>query len=325
MAYTLKLTIYCISLRKKRKKEFSQYKDFFKEAFSSPEEQVNKQSLFSRFINKFEQSFDDKFVLNYDMTKGIAINSINAISALNIVDGMIIGGLTGVEQDVYDSSKATEKEDTIEKDKVTALPYYFKLWMPFDSSMGILMVQSYTEVGVTSLLSNKIKSFFGQFDYMIDLEKFVPTEYKEKFKKSSYVEKLTLYKNRLSEDARSSLNKLFTGFEGLKIQIEVTGFKVDIDDFWKNVDREEALNADLSDFEMENDNYDVIATYKDPEGRQSQARLSKNLDILPTIILDNDLKEDGKEYPNYERIQQHTNTILGKVKIEIEYAPEAME
>lgn len=325
MAYTLKLTIYCISLRKKRKKEFSIFKEFFKDALSSTEEQFNKEILFSRFINKFVQSFNDKFVLNYDRTRGIAINTINAISSSNLIDGMVIGGLTGVEQDVYDASKSTEKEDTIERDKVTALPYYFKLWMPFDSSLGILMIQSYTEAGVTSLLSNKIKSFFGQFDYTIDLEKFVPKEYKEKFRKKSHVEKLTLFKNRLSEDARSSLNKLFTDCEGLKIQIEVTGFKIDVDDFWDNVNKNDAIHADLSDFEMEDDNYDVIATYKDPEGRQSQARLSKNLDILPTIILDDTLKEDGKEYPNYEKIREHTNTILQKVKIENEYTPKNME
>lgn len=98
---------------------------------------------------------------------------------------MVVGGLTGVEQDIYDSSKSSEKENTIEKDKVTALPYYFKLWMPFDSSLGVLMIQSYTEAGVTSLLSDKIKSFFKQFDYTIDLEKFVPKEYKEKFKRTS--------------------------------------------------------------------------------------------------------------------------------------------
>lgn len=136
---------------------------------------------------------------------------------------------------------------------------------------------------------------------------------------------MTLFKNRLSEDARSSLNKLFTDFEVLKIQIEVTGFKVDIDEFWNNVNKDDAINADLSDFEMVNDNYDVIATYKDPEGRQSQAKLSRNLDILPTIILDNNLKEDGKENPNYEKIRQHTNTILQQVKIEIEYTPEDIE
>lgn len=136
---------------------------------------------------------------------------------------------------------------------------------------------------------------------------------------------MTLFKNRLSEDARSSLNKLFTDFEVLKIQIEVTGFKVDIDEFWNNVNKDDAINADLSDFEMVDDNYDVIATYKDPEGRQSQAKLSRNLDILPTIILDNNLKEDGKENPNYEKIRQHTNTILQQVKIEIEYTPEDME
>lgn len=324
MGYTLKLSIYCLSLRKKREERgsFSTFREFLNEVFLNTEEgRVPKSLLFERFKTKFESSFESKFVLNGEETKGIAISSLNVIPAKNIIDGMIIGGLTGVEQDIYDASSANEKEDTIEKEKVTALPYYFKLWMPYDSSVGVLMIQSYTEVGVTSLLSTKIKSFFSNFNYMIDPVKFVPREFKEKFKRESTVQKLSLYKSHLSEEARGGLNLLFTEFEGLQVKIEISGFDVSIEDFWRSVDRRNPLDVDLSSLSMESD-YEVIATYKDADNKQSQARLSKDLDIFPTIIMDNELKEEGKEYPNYSKIQRHTNSILERVKIEIEYVPE---
>jgi hypothetical protein len=46
---------------------------------------------------------------------------------------------------------------------------------------------------------------------------------------------------------------------------------------------------------------------------------------MPTIILDSTLKETGKEYPNYNKIQTHTNSILTKVKQDIGYEAVAVE
>lgn len=116
---------------------------------------------------------------------------------------------------------------------------------------------------------------------------------------------------------------MFADFSGLKVEIKVSGFNVSVDEFWKNMNTAEPLGADLSEFEMDDkDNFDVIATYKDFTGKQSQAKLSRNLDILPTIILDDDLKEDGKEYPSYSKMQAHTTAILKEVKKEIGYEAE---
>lgn len=326
MGYTLKLSIYTVRIREKRTNDFINFRDFFRSNFSDENNAPTpREVLFSNFVRAFTQSFEQKFQLNSDSTKGIAVKSVSSIAEANTIDGMIVGGLTGVEQDVYDWANSTEAEDTLSETKVTALPYYFKLWTPFDSKLGILMVQSYTEAGVTSLLANKIKSFFGLFNYMFDYDKFVPIEYKERFRNRSHVQELTLFKNQLSEDARRSLSEMFIDCERLKVKVTISGFQVNINNFMANVQAGDVIDANLSDLGMENRNYDIIATYKDESGMQSQAKLSRDFDILPTIILDSALKEEGKEYPNYERIRKHTNVILNRIKVEIEYDPEDME
>jgi len=198
--------------------------------------------------------------------------------------------------------------------------------MPYDSNLGVIMIQSYTETGVVSLVLDNIKHFFKSYNFSILSNSFVDEEYKEHFKKFSTVDQLVLAKTHLSSEARGALNKLFASFEGLKVEIRLSGFNVNIDEFWQQVDTQKPLDIDLTEFEMgERENYDVIATYKDTSGKQSQARLSKNLDITPTIILDSTLKEQGKEYPNYEKIQTHTNAILAKVKQEIGYEANEVE
>lgn len=321
--YTLKLSIYTIALIDGEKKEVS-FRELHKAITSS--NYMSKPEMFSAVKDKFLNSFSDKFVLNYDKTKGIAIKQINAIPTMNIIDGMMIGGLTGIEQDVYKTSSSENKQDTITEDEVTALPYYFKIWMPYDSSVGVVMVQSYTETGVVSLVMEEIKHFIRSYDFFILPNRFVDKEYKEHFKKFSTVDKLILTKTHLSSEARGALNKMFADFAGLKVEVKISGFNVNVDEFWQQIDTQKPLDIDLPEFEMnERENYDVIATYKDISGKQSQARLSRNLDIMPTIILDSTLKEQGKEYPNYEKIQTHTNTILTKIKQEIGYEANPVE
>ena len=321
--YTLKLSIYTIALKDSEKNDVS-FKNLHRAITESND--MSKAELFSSVKDKFLNSFSDQFVLNYNRTKGIAIKQINTIPAMNIIDGMMIGGLTGIEQEVYKTSSSEERQDTITEDEVTALPYYFKIWMPYDSSVGVVMIQSYTETGVVSLVMEKIKHFIRSYNFSILPNKFVDEEYKEHFKKFSTVDKLILTKTHLSSEARGALNQMFAHFEGLKIEIKLSGFNVSIDEFWQQIDTQKPLGVDLSEFEMdERENYDVIATYKDISGKQSQARLSRNLDITPTIILDSTLKEQGKEYPNYERIQIHTNAILTNVKQEIGYEANEVE
>jgi hypothetical protein len=319
--YTLKLSIYTIALKDSEKNDAT-FKSLNEVIVGSSG--MSKTEMFSAVKDKFLNSFSDKFVLNYNKTKGIAIREINSIPTMNIIDGMMIGGLTGIEQEVYKTSSSEEKQDTITEDEVTALPYYFKIWMPYDSNLGVVMVQSYTETGVVSLVLDKIKHFFKSYGFSVGSNSFVDKEYKDHFKKFSTVEQLVLAKTHLSSNARGALNQLFASFDGLKVEIKLSGFNVSIDEFWQQIDAQKPLDIDLSEFEMsERENYDVIATYKDISGKQSQARLSRNLDIMPTIILDSTLKETGKEYPNYQKIQTHTNTILLKVKQEIGY--EAVE
>jgi hypothetical protein len=315
--YTLKLSIYTVVLKDSERNDAT-FQSLHKVIVDGND--MSKADMFSSVKDKFFKSFSEKFVLNYNKTKGIAIREINTIPAMNIIDGMVIGGLTGIEQEVYKTSSSEDKQDTITEDEVTALPYYFKIWMPYDSNVGVIMVQSYTETGVVSLVLDKIKHFFKSYGFSVGSNSFVDKEYKEYFKKHSVVDKLVLTKTHLSSDARSALNQLFASFEGLKVEIKLSGFNVNIDDFWKQIDKEKPLDVNLAGFEMnERENYDVVATYKDISGKQSQARLSRNLDFMPTIILDSTLKETGKEYPNYNKIQTHTNSILAKVKQEIGY------
>lgn len=331
MAHQLKLDIYCFSikLRRERDAEHRIFGDFFRENYSRDDEnslQIDKEILIKRFIGGFIDSFHEQFVLNRDETKGIATDFLIPYPSKNIIDGMINGGLTGIDQNIFDRSNPKQREDTIEKDKITALPYYFKIWTPFDGTVGVLMIQSYTDMGVNTLIFEQLSRYFSDKNHTIEKFKHIPEDYKERFKKKSVIYKVSFIKQGLSDKARESLNPVFTEKENLKVRIDITGFEENPETFWKMFREKKIINSDLKALEMvDDDDFETIATYKDEFGHQSSARISKEMDILPTYFLDNSLKAGGLEYPDYDLIRKHTNTILDKVKKEIGYTPEDVD
>lgn len=331
MAHTLKLDIYCFSIKEKNVQdaEFIKFGDFFRQNFFNPDEnplKIEKDELINRFISGFINSFNKRFILNKDETKGIATDFLNPYPSQNIIDGMINGGLTGIDQNIFDRDNPTVSEDTIEKEKITALPYYFKFWTPFDGTVGVIMIQSYTDMGVNTLMMEQIKRFFGEKGYTIEKYKHIPEEYRKNFKKKSKIFKVSFIKQGLSDKARESLNPAFTEKENLKIRIDISGFEETPEKFWEMFRRKKIINSDLTALEMVEDNdFETIASYKDEFGHQSSAKISKNLDIFPTYFLSDDLKKSGSEYPEYEKIRANTNTILDVVKTEINYSPANVE
>ncbi|MBB3185918.1 hypothetical protein [Microbacter margulisiae] len=331
MGHQLKLDIYCFSIkvRGERDAEHKIFGDFFRENYSREDEdplQIDKKKLIKRFIGGFIDSFHEQFVLNREETKGIATDFLKPYPSKNIIDGLINGGTTGIDQDVYDRTNPNQIEDTIERDKITALPYYFKIWTPFDGTVGVLMIQSYTDMGVNTLIFEQLARYFADKNHTIEKYKHVPEDYKERFKKKSVIYKVSLIKQGLSNKARESLNPVFTEKEHLKVKIEITGFEENPETFWKLFRKKKIINSDLTALEMDDDDdFETIATYKDEFGHQSSAKVSKEKDILPTYFLNDSLKKKGVEYPDYDLIRKHTNSILEKVKKEIGYTPEDVD
>jgi len=127
--HTLKLVIYTIALRDGEKKD-SNFKKLHQAICENT--QKEKAKLFDICKDRFLKSFKEKFVLDNNNTKGIAIKSLNCIPEMNNIDGMMIGELIGIKQEVCKTSSSRDKEDTITEDEITALPYFFKIWMPYN-------------------------------------------------------------------------------------------------------------------------------------------------------------------------------------------------
>lgn len=324
MAYNLKLDVFRISLKKKggSNSDLKNFSEFFKDAYY----EKDKVTAYKEFIKGYISSFNKQFELNKDKTKGISVpktHEFSPRSEMNIIDGAVIGGQTGIPQDLFKQNNAVSPTGNVAFDDVTTLPYYIKLWTPLDHNTGILMVQSYSNLTVTDLVKTHLSKFFNNFSYSLIITSFVPKSVVEHFKKESNVYKVAFVKESLRKDKRKLLNPLFTEFDNLNIRIEVSGFKKTVTDFWKELMQDgKILKANLEDFDIkENEDFKTIAYYKDTDGHCSNTSIDKDFEIKPTIFLDNNLKKNKSEYFDFNKIKKHTDSILEEIKKEIKYLP----
>jgi hypothetical protein len=325
----LQLSIYQFALKETGKPKESEYPklgDFYRKNFIRKEDaigDVSREKIYENFIEDFMNLFGNEFKLNKDETKGIGLHTIRPYASSYVIDGIIKGGPTGIEQEIYDKDNMSKREGVLEEDKLATLPYYFKLWAPYDNQTGVLMIQSYTDYGVNQLILNHVKSVFKKYKTSFLYQRFIPKEIKEKYIEQSSVYKIAFLKNTMSREARERFNPIFSDHEGIKMKIEITGFDDQPTGFLKGLLKpEHIIGANLKDLDIEKeDDYETVVYYKDEFGYKAHASAKKQIEITPTIFLPEELKIKDKDFANYEKLRDHTNGMLGKIKGDIGYTP----
>lgn len=325
MGHQLKLDIFTFTLKKHRDKEDLKvtFKDFFnKNYFTDDYEHRDKKDYYKKFVSDFLDTFQNKFALNKEETKGIHSSDLEVFPNKNIIDGFFNGGKTGISQNIYDQGNALKNEGKIEKEKVTTLPFYFKIWTPFDTDLGIVMIQSFTDSGVNSLVLDQLSKYFSSKKYQFNRKKFIPEEYKNMFKEGSNIYKISYDNLGLSKESKEEMCPGLSEHENLKVNISITGFKGDPNSMIGKI-RKDIFNKKIVDaLDLDNPKkFETIAHFKNQSGNTAQARLTSNIDISPTYFLSNELKEEGEEIPSLTKIRKFTDDLLEKTKIEIGYTP----
>lgn len=322
MAYNLKLSIFRVSLKTKggSKNNLKNFSEFYQEIYKG----ASKKENYKSFIAEYVSSFNSKFKLNGDKTKGISVNDISKLqlrSKKNIVDGEIIGGLTGIPQTLFKQSNSLDTSGFVDSDDVKVLPYYFKLWTPLDHNTGVLMIQSYSNLSIDTLLKTHLSQIFGKHKFGLVISNHIPNKVKDHYKDQSNVYKVAFVKESLTKNKRKILNPIFTEFNDLKIRIEVSGFKKKVNDFWDEfLSEEQIISSNLEDFDIkENDTFKTIAYYEDEDGHKSNTTIQKEFDISPTIFLDPKLKKTGSELFDVKKIRDHTDGMLKNIQKEMGY------
>lgn len=335
MAYTLKLDIYYFSLRKitetyernirgdKRlrictEKDNCQFQEFV-DSLSFNEEGKYMELLLKDFINGFNASFR----ANKSNTQAVSITT-DLFHGFNSEDytawGVFKGGTTGINRVIYKSDNATKAKGTIDNDNVTSLLYFYKIWLPKDSNIGILMVQSYTSTGCAVLFKEQLEIYFINQGYRPYWSKCVPKSYIEDYLKNGYLNEIRVIHSKRNQE--SPLKPIFEPFLNANRKTVFNKFKISLAALLSTPNYKSILASQIQSIDSGyNENKDKVKLFYINNGKKANTSLANIEDILPIITLDESLKDEKTQLPKWEELHKYTKDILENLKLQISYTP----
>ena len=276
--------------------------------------------MYERFVGMMLDEFENKFWLNQEKNKGISTRDIDFRPAKSVIEGIINGGNTGYGHQIYNILNNEETVGEISEDQLASLPYYFKMWTPPNSQVGVLMVQSYSIGSINSLLLDFIKKIFSKYGATFKRIIHIPKELRDSYIQRSSVKKVTFTSTIDNPNSRKKFNRAFEDSEGLKVTITVQGLKKrSIKGFLKRFNKSNPIGIDLKELGMEvPEDYTTKLYYEDEDGRKAHAKIQDKFQIRPTIVLPVEISNENKT-PNLDLIVKYTDSLLDKVKEEINY------
>ena len=339
MAYTLKLDIYYFSLNKiiesrerktkvckkigyKIEKENSKFKDVI-ESFTTQ----GNDDFMKTFIEDFINGFNSSFKSSKTNTQAISITTNllrNFDSKKFVIWGVFKGGQIGINREIYQSNDANNIKDTIHENDVTSLYYFYKIWFPKDSNIGILIIQSYTSLGCSALFKEQLSDYFISKGYKPNWTKFVPQEYIKKYLKDGYLNELQIIHSK--KDENTPLAPIFKPFQSATRKSVFSKFQIALSDILSLPNYKKILNESILAVDTEyNESRDCVKLFYTSNGTSAHTTLAKIEKILPTIILDDELKNNDTQLPKWEELNRFTNDMLENIKKQIGYTPKQLK
>lgn len=340
MAYTLKLEIYYFSLNKiidryerktkagkriiyKTEKEDSQFNDFINSFALKKEDGEFMKFFLEDFISGFNASF--KSNKNDTQAMSITTDSIRRFNSKRyIIWGVFKGGQMGINREIYQSNDAKNIKDTIQENDVTSLYYFYKIWLPKDSNVGILMIQSYTSLGCSALFKEQLGDYFISKGYKPNWSKFVPKEYIEKYLKNGYLNELQIVHSK--KDENTPLEPIFKPFQKATRKSVLSKFQIALSDILSLPNYKKILKESILAIDAEYDeSHDCVKLFYTSNGKSAHTTLADIENILPAIILDDELKDNDTQLPKWEELNKFTDDMLENIKKQISYTPKQLK
>lgn len=335
MAYQLKLDIYFFSLnkikteynRKHRGKIFKGYKTEESQAlFGDYIKSIKKDdndNYMNCFLRSFIKGFYDSFKTDSNNSKALSITSgmYSGFNSNNYTAwGVFKGGTTGISREVFKTNNATHLAGIIDEDNVTSLPFFYKIWMPKDSNIGLLMVQSYTSIGCTVLFRELLGNFFVETGYKPTWSKCIPNDYIKKYLQNGFIQEIrVLYTKR---DEERPLDPLFKPFAQAKRRAIFSNFKMPIYNLLQLGNYQRVLKSQIKAVDANfNEDDDIVILYYENNGKKAHASLASIENILPVITLDDSLMDEKTQIPKWDKLHSFTEGLLETIKNQINYSP----
>lgn len=327
MAHEPKLSAYIIKLKGIGRNHNITNRNLFGYKINDTSAELEDSYIFIEISKKFLGELDTEQMYSDDRTKksitanqvDIEDNDVNTSIRFHshnfIIEGIVEGGKYGKKRKKTSTENKNIKTDVSERDAITD-DFYFLMYTPLDSDKSILLIQSYSDDNIDSVMKKFWKSFmsFPGVYKEPSIAKYIPNNIIEDFKDGATVSYLTYSTEipslSLLEPAIALENRNFK----VTIKIEPTEEGLSYTEYGnivRTIEERNFHNISLNTFDKKK------GSLKDNQtGKTTPFMLENNFDIKPSIILSKYIEINNDE-SDFDRIKEYCFSLLEIIKQEV--------
>lgn len=327
MARTPKLEIYKFKLKPHNTDEFKTFQDFINEngIDRSRDKKDSISKLFQYAINNISKgkSFDDKSSLKklriFNKSKLSSLNrGLSIHSELNLFEGIIGGGIYGAER-LKINANNSDVDELIQEGDTIYQPFYVLIYTPLDYDKGLLMVQTYSDEGVSKTVRKFVSGLFKGNKYnKAEIGPWYPEYLIKEFNEGKEIQKLifskTIVQSRIATKAIDETEEKFN------VKIIVTPENMDSNKTGKS------LVSIFSDYVFKTKFKDFLLSDFIPQlyAKTNQSKTPRIFEmndgeneIMPVVLLENHkIKINKNGTPDFEELKVFCLDLLNNIKEE---------
>lgn len=229
MAYDIKLDVLTIQIKNNETGKFLKFDNFYSDL--NDKDDSDKLHSFDELFIEYIKSFNSRFMVHTKTGKALnlQVDNVKYNSQKRLIRGLIEGGTSGVGSKIKKVDNISDKDSfQVGKDDIESIPYYFMIWMPDDSNVGLVIVQSLGGKTVTDIFKAHFRRFVGDyFDNKVSvlLHDLVPKEIVEKTKKDGVINSVIFRRLHLPSDKAEKILGLEYSGQDITIEVKISGLK----------------------------------------------------------------------------------------------------
>lgn len=229
----LRLECYTFTIRKRRARRddidaFVDFDSIMEGEFpnSTTGLQERRRMDFQEFFSAFIGSFENKFVVYKGSGKAINLKSetVRFNSRERTISGTVEGGTTNMGGFVKEQSDI-DSEFILTPNHVSGQPYYFLLYMPEASNLGILIFQSYSVASFSDIFRRQLQSFVNiGNEHIMKFDTYISEEIVNDFREKGRIEKVSIFQQAITPDRGGSIFEAeFKPESKFNMELRITG------------------------------------------------------------------------------------------------------
>lgn len=323
MGYDIRLKVFTLRLRKFNKRKdadllWSEVFDLF---------QGNDNEKFNAFFKSYLEHFDGKFITYKNWPKAMMIPDLDV--HFKSKDRLFYGKFEGGPTNQRFTVKALDNnaaEIVIDKNQVTASPFFFAFYLPENSNVALLIVQSLGDHSMHDILKLNFQRYVHSIDnnFMVHYSETITKDAVDSYKKGN-IKSISIRKSGLSKDDGDNIfvNK-YQDYGNIKIELKVSfsdriANHVIVEDIRKTV-----FGLDPQIFEVEaleslgmDRDADIFASFE-YNGKKSTAKIDNGVNLSPTYVVNpKDVPLDINNHPHPKKMKDYLLAFVKKMQIEI--------